>query len=122
MDLREHAISGLVGRIAHENIGIYCKSWQDKDGKTVERGPYHDGWNACSMAHSRNASAAHKFLDALTPETRPLIEDLLLEEKLNLSIRDGAEPHLWVICNDVFAWGCADGEDIAVAEIPALAE
>jgi hypothetical protein len=28
--------------------------------------------------------------------------------------------HIWVVANDVFYWGCADGEDISVGDIPLL--
>jgi hypothetical protein len=42
-----------------------------------------------------------------------------VREVLYWSVNDGVV-RFWVICNDMFAWGCADAEDITDEDLPAL--
>lgn len=56
------------------------------------------------------------------PILEAMVSKLLDDEILFVSMSQCKTLELFVICNDVFAWGCADGEDISYKEIPDLFE
>lgn len=56
------------------------------------------------------------------PVLEAMVAKLLDDEVLFVSASESKTLELFVICNDVFAWGCADGEDILPDEIPNLFE
>lgn len=112
--------SQLCWEIAHENIGIYPQKTVYGDGAEKVRTDKENGWNDCALAHSRGAGQISRWLAALPPEHKTMVEDLLLAKRLNLRIEDG-NILTWVNCNDTFFWGDADGEDITLAELSDLA-
>lgn len=117
-NLRSKALSGLAWRIAHENIGIYAKAVHG-DGGYEQRTERMEGWNECAMAHSKHASTVKKWLKQLPDDCRGIVEDLLLDSLLDLSIRDDTI-ELEVNCSDLFFWGCSDCEPIEIAELTSL--
>lgn len=63
------------------------------------------------------------YADSLKePVLEAMVAKLLDDEILFVSSSKSQTVELFVICNDVFAWGCADGEDILPDEIPNLFE
>jgi hypothetical protein len=58
-----------------------------------------------------------EWLHALLPEFRIDVGDYLLLDKLRIREKDGTFS-LWVLCNDLFAWACADGEDFDLSDMP----
>lgn len=120
--LREKLLDCLAADLAHDNIGFYPQKTVHADGREELRTEHQNGWNECAMQHTKYASAASRWLSSLPADVKPLVEDLLIEEKLRLNLRAESGVQPWVICNDLFFWGCADGEDISLEELPQLIE
>lgn len=121
--LRERLPRFLAAYIAHENIGYYPQKTVYADGREELRTEKQEGWNECGVAQTEYISRVWAWLEALPAESKTLVEDLLIEEKLRLSTReDDGKIQPWILCNDLFFWGCADGEDISLEELPQLLE
>jgi hypothetical protein len=105
---------------AREAMGVYCKSWPGKDGQRIERGPYHEGWNAYGSKLLERGYKVEAFLSSLPKDQGRLIANMLLEHDLELYFGKDDQIHLSVNCNDLFYWACADSEDINIDEIPSL--
>jgi hypothetical protein len=117
--LRELAIEGIFLNLAHENLGIYCKSVTQADGTVKDRDQYGDGWNAAVCAGAKNRTVLDTWFDLIDQAHKDIILDLLADEKIGVSIRD-TKCELTVNCNDLFFWACADTEEITLEELPAL--
>ena len=101
--------------LAVDDIGIYPKSRIDESGKKHERTEWQNGWNKCLLSISLKAARIEDELGKL-PER---IIDLIRQDTLRVSIRDD-KLKLWVLCNDLFWWGAADGEDFELSNLPDL--
>lgn len=119
--LRRLALKGVAWRQVHGGLGIYAQKVIGGDGAYEKRTERMEGWNECARDCSRRYECIRHWMDELPPEHKTLIEDLLLEKRLNLRVC-GEKVMPWVDCSDVFFWGCADGEDIAFEELAQLAE
>jgi hypothetical protein len=119
--LRRLAIDGRFSRLSHDNMGIYPMSIVSGEGGYEKRTERMEGWNDAVSAHTDNFMKLRKWHDAIPDDIRSMVDDLLLEKKLRVNVRaDGCS--MWVDCSDTFAWGCADGEDIVLDELPSLIE
>ena len=105
----------LAAALAVSDTGIYCKSSTDKDGVTTERTERQDGWNDCLKAITKKAGELEDWLENLPPRCIELLD----AETLMVYSR-GEGPQLWVLCNDLFYWACADGEDFELSDFPDL--
>lgn len=119
MDLRAEALRGVAWRVAHENIGIYPQSIQGGDGAYDKRTERMEGWNECALDHSKKYGVVRKWLGKLPDEIKATVEDLLIEKTLSLHF-DGDAIGMNINCNDLFFWGCADCEEIALDELASL--
>ena len=102
--------------LAKDNIGIYPQARIDADGTRHERTAWQEGWNACSIKISRNTSKISEWLKTLSERIIELIEN----DTLRVSIESDKNPSLWILCNDLFFWACADGEDFELSDLPDL--
>lgn len=117
VDFRDAAVNGMLLDMALDDMGVYPKSVSGGDKPYKRRTKYMEGWNAYGTNLLDKWSRASEWVEALPDEVRTDIEDLLVDEKLRLSIRkDGV--HLWVLCNDLFFWAHADGEDFDISDLP----
>ncbi len=117
-DLRNIALAGRVLSLAGDSIGIYPQKVTGGDKPYEKRTDWMEGWNACAMEHSENASAIHGWLEA---QDSRLLEDLILEDRLEIHV-DGKTVTTFVNCNDLFYWACSDCEEITLDELPRLKE
>lgn len=113
--LRTTALDGKAYELASDNMGIYPKSTTTKGVETL-RTEWQEGWNAAAMSLNDMAGKAMALIRNLPLE----VQDLVLQEKLSVNLRKDEEPSLYLRCNDVYFWGCADAKDITVEEIPSL--
>jgi len=111
----------MVWYLAHENIGIYPMSVVGGDKPYEKRSEWQEGWNACALDHTRKVIKIEKWLEEMSDNIRTLVEKLILERKLDISIGDD-KVEMYINCSDTFFWGCADGEDISIEELPELLE
>ena len=118
IELRDQAVSGVLLERAYDSVGVYPKSFVGKYEKRTER---MEGWNEALTAILNRWSKFESWLESVDENTSSTIKDLLLEEKIYLHLRDD-EVKMSILCNDVFSWGCADSEWIAVDELPDLVE
>ncbi len=117
-ELRKIAIEGKLLLAAEETLGIYCQKVEGEGGYD-KRTEWMEGWNAYGMKLVDNWCLVSDWCRNLPDEYRELVEDLILKGKINLSVNDKVVT-LWVNCSDLFWWGCSDGEDINLDELPAL--
>lgn len=82
---------------------------------TTERSEEKDGWNRCVIDIGKRASVIEGWLDGLASR----IIELITDDTLHISIQEDG-PQLYVLCNDLFYWGCSDGEDFDVSDLPDL--
>lgn len=110
MELHESGIRNFAMMLAHQDLGVYPQSCNG-----VPRTEFGNGWNACLMAMLQKCGVFTARLGSLPANVVSLIEngDIYLAESNGLVTMS-------VSCSDVFAWGCADGEDISESEIPEL--
>lgn len=121
LDLRKLAIKSLILKAAYVNIGIYPQAIRGGPSAYETRSERQEGWNECAFAQTDRARTAENYLDSLPAEHRELVENLLLSGDLSLSI-SSAGAALEVFCSDLFYWGCADAEPIALDEIAGYQE
>lgn len=107
--------AGIAAVLAISDTGYYPQMRRDKAGVKTDRTEKQEGWNDCASSISSKAAKIEDYLDELPPRIAGLVE----AETLRVSIRDD-DLKLWVLCNDLFFWGCADGEDFELSDLPGL--
>ena len=112
IDYKRKALQYLAIELATEDTGMYPQAVIDKNGVRKERTDWQDGWNACAMDTTKKACKIGDFLEEAPRE----VVDLILTEDIRLSVRD-EEVKMWVLCNDLFFWACADGEDFDLSDL-----
>jgi len=111
--MNENQIYSLAVDLAVDDMGIYAKSIVDSDGSKKNRTEYQDGWNACIMKIVDKAGNISGWLDNLPKEVLLLVAD----EKIRVSVNSKERLKTWVLCNDLFYWACADGEDFELSDL-----
>ncbi len=121
---------------AENSIGVYPQScngvprtvWQDgwnvfmlKERPTVADPEWQAGKDACEAHHAEKRKRAREWFSGLPEADRELIGPLLVADELALNMPSGQPTTLWVNCNDLFYWACADAEEATLEELPALA-
>lgn len=119
--LKALALEGIFRKAAHDNVGIYPQAVRGGDSAYENRTERMEGWNECGSEHFNNYYKAVEWFSTLPEEVKDVVSCLLLENRLDIRLDDDS-CQLSVNCNDMFFWGCADGEDVAIEEIPALQE
>lgn len=119
--LRELALEGVIWNGVDINMSIYPAAVHGGEHAYEKRTEWMEGWNECGREFSKNYGILATWLSKIPAESRLLVEDLLLANTLDLRIDDG-ECFLSINCNDVFFWGCADGEGVTLDELPSLQE
>lgn len=97
------------------SFGIYPMSTV-KDGVTIPRTEWQEGWNA---AHTRFLEVTRAFesdIETMTPEQQNHLEEMIDHSVLFLYLHEGKVLYE-LNCNDMFAWGCADAEEIIREEL-----
>ena len=105
-ELRERCLELLVADLAIENIGIYPQRVNGKD-----RTEKQDGWNDCAMSVAKDTNKISHYIETL-PEQ---IIDHIIKEKIRIHASD--EVSMYVLCNDLFFWACADMEDFELSDL-----
>ena len=118
-DLKEKLITAMIYELAAEDMGIYPQTVIDKNGKTKKRTEWEDGWNACNKSFLDKAITIMSWFEKIPTDKKSDIEDFIIAEKLSVSVRD-KEVNLWVNCNDLFFWACADGEEFVFNDLEDL--
>lgn len=119
-EIRQLAIEGCINEKAHDDLGIYPRSVQGGSNAYEQRSDYQNGWNDAIMEHTQKVIKIHNYLDTLKPEHRTALENLMLEEVIQLAVRDD-KTSLWLNVNDTFYYA-ADGEDFEPGDLPKLNE
>lgn len=109
------AIELKLNERARDDMGIYPVSVNG-----VERSEYGNGWNAALSELGDKEEKYAEWFQSLPDDIRPAVETLLLSDDVYITLRDD-KPSLFVLCNDLFAWGCADAEDLPDDHIHVLA-
>ena len=110
--LRNKVLEFISYEKAYDATGVYpAKS------NGIERTEYENGWNACHKSILEKAIKIDKFLESVPNKHKEFVEDLLIDEVAMLHI-DGDVITLFIICSDLFYWGCADAEDFIYDDIP----
>lgn len=131
--MREKAMWGVIAWVADENIGMYPAAVHGGPKPYEQRTDFMNGWNSCALTRSRNEAKIADWLDKLPVEYKTLVEDLLIEAKLDIHVRGGdvdsvedekkpVEIVFLVNCNDLFWWATSDCEPITLEELPQLAK
>lgn len=118
---RTKALEGLALTLAHDAMGIYPQSVTGGDKPYAQRTDWMEGWNAYGGELVDTWSRVTDWLDALPADIKTTIEDYLIAGKLHLSVREDGL-NLWADCSDLFFWACADGEDLAITDLPAFTQ
>jgi hypothetical protein len=119
--LKELALDGIFWSMAHDNVGIYPKSVIGGDNPYEKRSERMEGWNEAGTALLDHYAALEQWHASIPDEFRELVTDLLLEKKIEISVRE-KECALYVNCSDTFYWGCSDAEEITFNELAELKE
>jgi len=120
IDYRAKAINGLIDEAATMNLGMYPAQVIGSEGAYSERTEWMEGWNAAVARQNEYVLQIYAWFKTVPPEYLTQVQDLLLEGTIELSIGDSDGVHLIFMCSDIFFWGCADCEDIAVEELKDL--
>jgi len=132
-------IDELIDLVVSETMGIYPAS-SIINGVSTKRSDYGNGWNASAMEEplDKNASEqwikgyqdqqaegerrkklCREWINNLAENLKNPILEFLETGDLNLYFKD-SKVYMYVNCNDIFYWACADSEKIQFEEIPDL--
>lgn len=113
---RVKVIGFLSTSLAIDNVGIYPQAVVGGSHSYKKRTDKMEGHNECLFEIGKMNSNIYSFLEGLPEE----VLKLLLEEKVYVA--GSPTPSLYINCNDLFVWACADAEEILLEEIPGLQE
>ena len=114
---RRLALQGLASELASDNLGIYPQSVSGGDQAYEKRTEWMEGWNECATEMADTFCLIMDWIRGCGER----VEDLLIDQRLTLCTA-GDTITMIVDCSDVFAWGTADCENIALDELDALDE
>lgn len=114
---KEKFLDGIALELAHEDMGIYCAAVTDSKGVTTERTEYGNGWNAYATELGDKWCIISNVIAKLDDK----VQELLVEEKLRVMVRE-KEVFFYILCNDLFFWGCSDQEEFKLEDLPKLLE
>jgi len=117
-DLRKLALNGLIYEQAVENIGIYPMSVKDGEHGYKKRTEKMEGHNECVMQITSNVVKIEEYIK--NNKFKDDIETALLEDYASINVCDDDKIGLYVNCNDLFYWACADSEEIEPNELQDL--
>ena len=113
---KSYKVQAAAHEAAMEMQGVYPKSYNGKD-----RTKWQEGWNAAHRHHLESWIAVSNWLEGLSDDQQDIISGLILDEDLHVEWDSKVNNiKLFVNCNDVFMWGCADMEEIQLTEIPSF--
>jgi len=118
VDYREAAIENLPYRLAIDDVGIYAAAVTGGKNPYEKRTERMEGHNEAIMGIAKKASQIADFIRK--HQYRTEIEDALLKDWIHIDADETIK--LYVNCNDVFWWACADSEEIKPEEIKGLQE
>ena len=95
--------------LAFDDIGTYPKSTV-KDGITIERTEWQEGWNACSSKILNKVIAFEKWFSSLEDDKKNLLEKA--EDYRYVKLCDDGQVKCFINCNDFFWWACSDCEEL----------
>lgn len=112
----------LLLKTAMEDMGLYPASIVEED-KIKKRTEWQDGWNAHRTELLEKHIALEKWYSELPWEVLEHLEPLLINEDIYLSSWSKEnEFKVFILCNDIFAWGCSDTEEVEFDELPIIAQ
>lgn len=106
-----------IKELAHESLGIYCKTIINADGSKTERTPWQDGWNAAIIADSKAQKRIINFFKTLTNDVIEAIVSLHAENLIWLHCDKDKPIELFLNMNDTFYYASADDEEIKISEV-----
>lgn len=113
--MNSRILSLLALSLAEDDMGLYPAKVIGGDKPYDKRTDYMEGWNAYATELIDKAGRIEGWIESI-PGTA---QQMLLDEVIQASVRkDGIK--LWVPCNDLFYWACADCEEITVDELSTL--
>jgi hypothetical protein len=109
----------LALSLAMDNRSVYPKSIFGGENAYNERTPYMEGWNAAVTDFSKQVTQISAILGK-----NPRIADLVEREQLSITFdnKECTSYTMYVNCNDLFYWACADAEEITTEEFDSLEE
>jgi len=107
----------IMGMLLDSSLGDRAVYPQTINGEP--RTAWQEGWNAGNMDLLKRRCILSEWWKGLDMETAADVVGLL-GGQTSLRIREG-EVHLSIDLNDIFAFNCADCEDVPVDEIPVVA-
>lgn len=117
-----HFRKGLIWDSATKMFGLYPQAVIVGNVRT-ERTPWQEGWNAAFKSLVKDFIKLENFLQSLPVEKRRMILGLMQKDDLTLTAQeeeDGGNVEMHVNCNDLFAWACADSEQVEDSELESL--
>jgi len=99
-----------------DSIGLYSKAIVDEHGIRKERTFWQEGWNSHHMEIRKRYWLFVDWFNRLLEERQKAVNDLIEEGLMFLSYRD-EKVYPWILMNDTFCFGYADGEDVSEDEI-----
>ena len=111
---RDALIHLLAVEKAETSLGVFPRA-TTRNGETFKRTEKQEGWNEALMAMSVHAEEMEPFLREL-PDS---VLQMIIYDIIDVTM-DGGKPVMFVNCNDLFYWACADAEDITLEDIPDL--
>jgi hypothetical protein len=75
-----------------------------------------EGWNDCAIQLIKVFGNVDVILNNTDPKEQEKLAELMREDVVEI----GFDENLYVNCNDIFAWGCSDAEQLPLDEISNL--
>lgn len=117
--LHQNLVSSFALEAAWECMGVYAAAVKGGNNPYDKRTEYMEGWNAYSSELLDKWCLISSWVRKLPVEVKRDIEEYLLNETLSLHVRDN-KVSLYVNCNDLFYWACADAEPFEMTDLPDL--
>lgn len=105
---------------AHESVGGYAEKWTDTEGVVHRITEWQTGYNTALKELRDREAAVHEWFDTLPGDITYEISRMISNSDLFLNFDKDGKVIVSVNCNDLFAWACADSEDVTPEELPAV--
>jgi hypothetical protein len=117
--MKSPALQLAFHEAAEDDMGIYPMATRHPDGREEKRTEWQDGWNAACITRGDKLCKIYDWFDGLPEYIQPVVEELLVDDALKLSIDDDSiQTYLQI--NDTFYYACSDCEDVTLEDLPLI--
>ncbi len=118
--MKSPALQLAFHEAAEDDMGIYPMATRHPDGREEKRTEWQDGWNAAVMDHTNKICKIDQWFDGLPEHLQSIVEELIVEEALRLSVEKVDAIQTYLLVSDTFSYACSDCEIVSLEDLPLI--